>query len=141
LKVYYSHCQAIYGTKQESRDIDILVRMGFEIVNPSDQTHQDNVIEIKKQAELDRAKLPVDQPFEFGIASRMAMVYFLDLQKQCDVVAFRALPDGSIPAGVAKEIESAQKAGKPVIELPGFALRKVLSVESTRAYLAEVGQR
>ena len=33
--VYYAHCQAIYGTPQEDRDIALLEKLGFEVVNPA----------------------------------------------------------------------------------------------------------
>jgi hypothetical protein len=59
----------------------------------------------------------------------------------CDVFAFRALPDGSIPAGVAKELGWALEAHKPILELPSNVLRRMISLEATRQYLAEVGQR
>ena len=69
------------------------------------------------------------------------MEYFAELVRSCGAVAFRVLPDGSIPAGVAKEIAVANEVGKPVIELPSGISRRVITVEQTREYLAEVGQR
>lgn len=43
MKIYYAHCQAIYGTVQEKRDIELLQRLGFEVVNPSDSIHKENI--------------------------------------------------------------------------------------------------
>ncbi len=69
------------------------------------------------------------------------MVYFQQVVRACEALAFRALPDGTITAGVGQEIEWARGACVPVIELLGFALRKVLDVNQTKEYLAEAGQR
>ena len=55
-------------------------------------------------------------------------------------MAFRANPDGSIPSGVGKEIDTAMDA-MLIIELPGFALRKKLSIKETVEFLKEAGQR
>jgi len=123
LKVLYAHCQAIYGTLQEQRDVKLLEALGFEVVNPSDSKHAEGY----KHAGMD---------------------YSLTLIQEVDVVAFRALPDGSIPAGIAKELAWARGEGldraevKLIIELPSLPpLRKVLSVSATRQYLHEIGQR
>ncbi len=35
MRVYYAHCQAIYGTPQEDRDVELLTRLGFGVVNPA----------------------------------------------------------------------------------------------------------
>ena len=131
MKVYYAHCQTIYGTKQEQRDMEMLKALGFEIVNPSDPEHADVVKKIKSNPAncIER------------IASVMVMEYFVKLVDSCDAVAFRALPDGAIPAGVMQEIEQARGSGKLVIELPSCILRRGLTVEQTREYLAESGQR
>jgi hypothetical protein len=57
------------------------------------------------------------------------------------VLAFRALPDGTIPSGVAQEIKWAGEAGIPVIELPSAVNRRTLTLDQTREYLKEIGQR
>lgn len=112
MKVYYAHSMSIYNTPQEQRDIDLLESIGFEVVNPNKEIHN--------QGYKDQG-----------------MQYFVELVNECDIIAFRAHPDGSIPAGVAKEIDT----GKPVIELPSMVSMRVLSVDQTRQYLKEVGQR
>ena len=117
MKIYYAHCVQIYNTKQEQRDVELLQKFRFEVNNPNQPFHQEGY----------KAK---------------GMDYFIeDILPGCDGVAFRALPDGSLPAGVAKEIDHFVEAGKPVIEIPGFVLRRRLSVEETRTYLHECGER
>ena len=125
MRIYYAHCQAIYGTKQDQRDVETLKALGFEVVNPSDEQHVQMARNMKCA----------------GVPSERVMEYFTGLVDSCDAVAFRALPDGAIPAGVAKEVERAVSEGKPVIELPSCILRRVLTVEQTREYLKEIGQR
>lgn len=116
MKCYYAHCMSIYGTLQESRDINTLEALGFEVVNPNNPEYQE------------RYKLE-------------GMQLFVDLAKNCDCIAFRSLPDGSIPAGIAKEIMSMKDMSKPIIELPSQIQRRILDVEQTREYLSEIGQR
>ena len=69
------------------------------------------------------------------------MGYFTELVLSCQALAFRALPDGSIPSGVDMEIKEARKALLPVIELPSGCLRRALTYPETKEYLFEVGQR
>lgn len=69
------------------------------------------------------------------------MEVFREAVSACDVLAFRAFPDGSIPAGVAKEIKWAKEMGKPVFELPSCIERRVLSVDATREVIVESGKR
>ena len=111
--VYYAHCKAIYGTPQETRDIQLLEQLGFTVLNPNHPEHQEGCKEI-------------------------GMEYFHKLVEQADLLAFRALPGGAIPAGVAIELERAEI---PVIELPSLAGRQTLNVEETRAWLKECGER
>jgi hypothetical protein len=65
------------------------------------------------------------------------MKFFVQLASECDLIAFRALPDGSITAGVVLEI----KAGPPVIELPSGINRRTLTIQQTLETLQESGQR
>lgn len=123
IKAYYAHCMAIYGTIQEARDIELLERLGFAVLNP-------NCLET--QVEVQRRKAANDPNY---------MDYFRTLVEQCGALAFRALPDGSVPAGVAKEIVYAQAANIPVFELPSAVRRRTLSVDETRDYLTEIGER
>lgn len=124
MRVYYAHCKAIYGTPQEERDIELLEVLGFEVVNPNDA----KLDALYKEFKLRR---PDDDP-----------MFFWRLQvHDCDALAFRALPGGELPAGVLAEIEQARHEKKPVFELPTFYNRRKLTVEETRAYLAEIGER
>lgn len=116
LKVYYAHCIALYDTKQELRDIKTLRSLGFQVVNPNAKKH------------------------DVG-ARKYGMAYFEQFSDACDLIAFRALPHGDIPGGVAKEIQWFRERGKPVIELPSLALRQFLSREISREYISEVGKR
>ena len=115
-KAYYAHCKAIYGKPQEQRDIALLESLGFEVVNPSD---------IKW---YDRWK-------EHEMAAKDIFA------TECDLIVFRGLPGGKIPQGVFKEINAFRRIGKPVLELPSSLLEREQTLEQTREYLCEVGQR
>jgi len=69
------------------------------------------------------------------------MKHYTNLVRNCDMLAFRANPDGSIPSGVMEEIETALLYGRPVFELPSNMLRRALTLEQTQEYLRESGQR
>ena len=109
---------SIYDTKQEIRDLELLASLGYEILNPNQKHHQE-------------ACRTYENP----------MVYFEELVKSCDVVAFRALPDGKIPCGVYKELNVAYEHGLPVFELPVNIKLRSMDLETTRAYLTEIGER
>lgn len=122
-KVYYAHCLAIYNTPTESRDLLTLSALGFEVVNPNQPAHQQGCTEMAKQP------------------GKNAMDYFEKFADECDLIAFRSLPDGGIPAGVAKEVEWFKQRGKPVIELPCAIARRSMPLDVTREYLSQCGQR
>ena len=103
LTVYYAHPMALYDTPIERRDIQALRLLGFTVVNPG-------------------ALDPLD-----------TMEQYVKLACSCDLVAFRAFEDGKIGSGMAIEIEGAEKAGLPVIELAPFLSGRVLSRNETRA--------
>lgn len=121
LTVYYAHCQSIYGTPQELRDITLLKALGFEVTNPSDREIVD-VYHRWLEENPDENK----------------MLFWEELAKEQDVLAFRALPDGRIPQGVFKEINAFDG---PVFELPFAIHSRELDLEGTREYLRLVGQR
>ena len=120
MKIYYAHCMALYNTPQEGRDLSTLYQLGFEVLNPNREEHQAGY-----------KNYIGDTP----------MSYFTGLVLSCKALAFRALPDGSIPSSVDMEIKAAQKALMPVIELPSSCLRRALSYPETKEYLHEIGQR
>lgn len=117
---YYAHCMALYNTPQESRDIETIEKLGFEVINPNAEKHKNKIK---------------------GLPGTYVMQYFCDIVKECEVLFFRALPDLSISAGVATEIKTAREYGRIVIELPTLFSRKTLSIEETTNYLKEIGQK
>ena len=123
LKCYYAHSLHIYGKPQEERDIKLLEALGFEVENPNQQKHTDGYM---------------------AMPEGEGMQYFVDLVRTCDVLAFRAYPDGSIGAGVYKEIMATDNPDMPmpVFELPwGLMRRGITNVEHTREWLRELGER
>jgi hypothetical protein len=116
LIVYYAHCIAIYDTPQEKRDVDTLEALGWIVINPNCAACK---IGYRKEG----------------------MAFFHRFAETCDIIAFRALPDGSIPLGVAGEIAMFKEKNKLVIELPSAVGRRILSLSNTREYLLECGQR
>ena len=121
MKAYYAHCMAIYHTPQEDRDIELLKKLGFEVVNPSSHEVESEVRSI--------------------ISAEQRMNYFERFADECDILVFRGLPDGTIPSGVAKEIGWFQFRYKPILELPSALTRRTLTFEMTREFLREIGQR
>ena len=122
-KVYYAHVMSIYNTPQETRDLLLIRSMGLDYLNP-------NSPEI--QEACNKEKL---------VPGGDCMTIFHRLIDMCDILAFRSLPDGSISAGVANEIDYATLKGIPIVELPTFFNRRKLTPDETRAYLALVGER
>lgn len=116
MKVYYARPINLYNTKQDERDISLLTKLGFEVLNPN------------KEELLSRYKVE-------------GMDVFLQAVTECDALAFRAFPDLSISAGVKKEIDKALEYSKPVIELPSITTSRTLTVEDTREYLRCIGAR
>lgn len=80
LTCYYAHPMQLYGTPQETKDVQLLESLGFHVINP-------NVPEYKTKD----------------------MAYFCDLAAKADLVAFRSLPDGKISPGVALELKRARQ--------------------------------
>lgn len=117
--IYYARCIQLYNTPQDSRDLVTLKKLGFTVVNPA------------KDFDLQK-----------GYATK-GMKVFTDRIKDNDIAAivFRALPDTSISAGVAEEITTALEHGKMIIEFPCAINRRTLTIEQTREYLRDVGQR
>ncbi len=116
-KIYYAHGLYLYDTEQEERDIGTLHDLGFEVENPNQPKHQENYDKMG------------------------GMAYFEEVVRACDALAFRAYPDLNIGAGCYKEIVWAMRDNKPIIELPSVIFRRKLSIDETREYLHELGQR
>lgn len=117
-RAYYARPISIDGTPQECRDKELIVAIGFE-------------------------------PYPVGKEKEAALVAYkeqgMDAFKQyvegSDCLVFRAFPDGSIGAGVAKEIAWAVEAGIPVLEIPRQIKRRTIDVDDTREMLRELGNR
>jgi hypothetical protein len=115
MKVYYAHPVSLYGKNQEKLDHTTLRLFGFEVVCPNSPA--------------------CDEGYK-----NHGMGFFKDIVKGCDALAFRGLPGGKIPAGVAFEIQIAKEAGLPIIELPCSLMQRTLNVEQTREALMELGR-
>jgi hypothetical protein len=128
MKVYYAHCIALYNTKQEERDVQILTSLGLEVLNPNTVETQERCNKEMKGLDGDAYKAAFDNIFHGYI-------------DECPVFAFRALPDGRIPGGVAMELNYAQSKIKLIIELPCNTVARSMSKDDTREYLRDVGYR
>lgn len=132
MKVYYAHFMGIYGTSQEERDIKTLEALGFEVLNPNYPGIQKEVDKsLKKHKYLQSKNFYMDMFDE---------VFFTKV-KSCEVFAFKALPDGKIPGGVAMELKHAQMHDKIIIELPSGMNARMMGKDDTREYLKDIGQR
>lgn len=118
MKAYYARPISIDNTPQETRDHALIRALGFEPYPIGEE----------KQVFLDRYREVGMEAFRPAVEASQALIY-------------RAFPDGSIGAGVAKEIAWALQAGIPCIEFPRQVERRTLSVEDTKAMLTELGQR
>jgi hypothetical protein len=107
-----------YGSRASKKHVRSLQALGFTVIDPSSKEHSDKILEMKNQ----------------GKTSKDIMDYFVSVVEQCDHLAFRALSDGTISAGVGKEIRVMRKKGGQIIEMPN-PKRKVLSITATRQHL------
>lgn len=138
MKVYFAHPISSYGSGQEKQIVLALQAMGLTVVNPNDQEHQDKVKEIQEKFS-DRNE-----------ASRLVMEYFISICRPCDGCIILPFPDGSLGAGIVKEVRSFMDQGKKVQEVRidnGYASLhdvtslseyKCLDVDSTRAMLKKL---
>lgn len=116
--IYYAHSIVLYNTLQEERDIQLLERLGFEVYSPNNEEDAEGY------------KI-------FGMGHFRTLIQDHKIKS----LAFRANTDGTINAGIAKEIGFARECGKSVIELPSGITRRTLNVEETREVLLEQGAR
>lgn len=124
MKVYYAHSMHLYGKPQEKRDIELLQKLGFEVINPSEKEYCDQCAYLKANGHGDTI-----------------MEYFKEIIDSCDVVAFRSHPDGKIPSGVGVEVKHAINTKKPVFELPTLINSRFMELGETRQYLELLGER
>lgn len=122
LKCYYAHTMLSYGSTIEARDIETLETLGFEVVNP-------NTPEIAGEVAVYVSQHGPSRVMEF----------FDQIVKQCDLLAFRSVPNGDILSGIASEINSAIFYNIPVIELPCSLEARMLDYPKTKQFLIEVG--
>jgi hypothetical protein len=116
MKVYYARPINLYNSAQDQRDINLMLKLGFEVLNPNKEELQERY-------------------------KTKGMDVFLEAVADCDALAFRSFPDLKISAGVKKEIDKAIELGKAVIEMPTIISSRVLSVDDTREYLKLLGHR
>jgi hypothetical protein len=146
--IYYAHCLAIYGTRQETRDVNFLESLGYRVVNPNTREVTEACERFRRGPECGH-KEPIGAfcvkcelwPWTNDVSAYIMEHIFKPMVQRCDALAFRSLPGGAIPAGVNGEITWAAEVSLPVFEIPSFAGRKILTVAETRDYLREVGQR
>jgi hypothetical protein len=122
MRIYFAHPVTDYGTNREGNVLTWLEADGWEVENPNQPHHQDGY-------------------------ARDGMVYFESLASSCDALVFTRFPDGSIGAGVGKEIDAAHGSGIPIYEWFGGELYSmycmptpVLSVEDTRSTITKLRQ-
>lgn len=132
MKVYYAHFMGIYNTPQENRDIQTLKRLGLKVLNPNNKAMSEK-FERQKNFYME---MDYDDAYVMAFTST-----FLSAIDECHVFAFRALPDGRIPGGVAMELRHAQETDKIIIELPCGTNARSLGRDATREYLRDLGQR
>ena len=109
LKCYYAHPMLSYNSTIEQKDLILLEKLGFEVENPNQETHQ---------------KGCQDYAAKFG--GDKVMDYFKLIVEDCELVAFRSMPNGEILSGVGVEVEHAININIPVIELPSNITRRTL---------------
>lgn len=122
LKCYYAHTMASYGSTIEKKDVETLEALGFEVENPNQPKHQNGC-----------------QAYVKIHGWEKVMEYFEDVVLECDVVAFRSLPNGDILSGVAYEVAAAIDNEIPVIELPCSIDSRSMDYPETKQYLIELG--
>ena len=120
LKCYYAHTMISYGSTIEAQDVTVLKFLGFEVINP-------NSPEIKKGLN------------EYLQVRSKTMDYFCDIIHDCDLVVFRALPDGTILSGIAAEVQYASDQNIPIIEIPCSLKKRMQEYPETKQYLTELG--
>lgn len=115
----------LYNTPQEKRDLETLKNLNLEVINPNDPKVSST---FKKECGI----MPYLDAFD---------KVFGGLVRECEVFAFKALPNGKIPGGVALELISAQKENKIIIELPSGMHSRIMGKEETIEYLKDMGER
>lgn len=116
MKAYYARPISIYNTHQDTRDIDLITKLGFELVNPNKEELQQRY-------------------------KNEGMDVFLNAVSDCQIIFFRSFQDLKISLGVKKEIDKGIELGLIILELPTILESRILSLEDTRNYLKYCGYR
>lgn len=116
MKIYFARPLSNYKSLQDLRDLELIQKLGFEIINPD----KDEFTRLYKE-----------KGFQI----------FNDAVKECDGLIFRSFVDGKIGSGVASEIQTAREEGLFILELPTITSNRILNIEDTREYLKLLGQR
>jgi hypothetical protein len=122
MKCYLAHPVTDYGgSERQQRALRAIVGEHIDPVNPDGRKHQRGY-------------------------KKHGMNYFLKLVAECDLLAFMRFPNGSIGAGVAKEIAKARELGiciydvstGEMIKIKGEIDGPIMTVEETRAEIARL---
>ena len=122
LRCYYAHTMLSYNSTQEKIDVELLESLGFEVVNPNAEWIKESV-----------------EKYIVVNGSNKVMDYFNTIIIDCDLIAFRALPNGDILSGIASELTFGKSQNIPIIELPCSLGRRMLDYPATKEFLIEVG--
>lgn len=125
MRIYFAHPVSEYGTPFQAAVLKELASSWHEVESPDAPHHQEG--------------------YRVG-----GMAYFEGVIAGCDALAYLRFPDGTIGAGVAKEIAAAAGSGKPIFEVhtAGGAIHvsascpkpgPVLTVDQTRLKLGRGG--
>ena len=120
---YYAHTMLSYNSITEKKDIELLEKLRFKVIYPNTPIISQ---ECEKYSNLH--------------GKDKVMQYFRDyIRENCDMVAFRGNPNGSILSGVSQELEEALKIGLPIIELPCSLKSRMMDYPKTKEYLNDIG--
>lgn len=112
-----------YNSIIEKQDIELLEKLGFKVINPNQKKYQEGCEAYSKKFGKDKV-----------------MTYFENIIKEeCDMIAFRSLPNNQILSGVAAEVKFAKQIGYPIIELPCSLEERYMDYSKTKNYLMELG--
>ena len=120
-RIYFAHPVTDFGgSSRQKTAIEAISAIGASVENPDQEHHARSY-------------------------QAAGMDYYRDVVQSCDGLAFMRFHDGSIGAGVGREIDWAIEADLPVWEVFGSQLFEVLGrptpildVEQTRAVLARL---
>jgi len=129
MRIYLAHPVSDYGTPRQAQAIKALEEVGADLVRPLELVNPDS---------------PIHQA---GYASE-GMAYFKGVIERCQGLAFMRFPDGSIGAGVGREIRWALIGNLSIYEVFNGAVytgvesmpTPVLTVEETRDMLSRLSK-